>query len=61
MSFVRDLNHNAAPAATLVLLKRNTNNMFFGQNTDRAVHILEYKTIMYDGVLETVTSLRERP
>jgi len=61
MSFVHDLNHNATPTASLVLVKRNANNTFFGQNTGRAVHILEYKTIMYDGVLETVTSLRELP
>jgi len=61
MSFVRDLNHNATTAAALVLLNRNANNTFFGQNTDRAAHIVEYKTVMYDGVLETVTSLRERP
>jgi len=58
MYFVHDLNHNATPATALV---RNANNTFFGRNTDRVVHILEYKTIMYDGVLETVTSLNQRP
>lgn len=49
MSFVRDLNHNVSPSPrhhSLILLKRNeTKQHVFWTEHDRAVRILEYKTI----------------